>query len=213
MSRHALALGALAVLLAGCQTVAPYDYSNFRLHPPRSILILPPLNESTAVEGTYSWLSTVSRPVAERGYYVFPVEVVDQLMKANGLPGAGEMHEVPLEKLREVTGADAVLYPVLHQYGSQYQLISSTTAVRVTARLVDTRTGLTLWENTATAQQGSSGTGSLLGDLIAAAVSQAINANTDPAHGVSRAANQLLFGTRKRELPPGPYDPKFGETP
>src|ERR1700739_4544534 len=86
--------GASLVLLAGCQTTQPYDYTNFHAHPPRSILILPPLNQSNAVEGTYGYLSTVSSPVAELGYYVFPVQVVDQFLKENGMPTAGEMHQV-----------------------------------------------------------------------------------------------------------------------
>src|SRR5215471_7731436 len=55
------------LLLTGCNTVKPYDYTNFRAHPPRSILVLPPLNESTEVEGTYGYLSTVTEPLAERG--------------------------------------------------------------------------------------------------------------------------------------------------
>jgi hypothetical protein len=93
--RFAAILASL-LALAGCQTVKPYDYTNFRAHPPRSILVLPPLNESTAVEGTYGYLTTVTRPVAERGYYVFPVAVVDQFMKENGLPTANEMQQAPL---------------------------------------------------------------------------------------------------------------------
>jgi len=52
-----LAILGSVLLLAGCQTVKPYDYTNFRAHPPRSILVLPPLNESTAVEGTYGYLT------------------------------------------------------------------------------------------------------------------------------------------------------------
>jgi hypothetical protein len=206
-----VAAGTLA--LGGCGTVASYDYSNFRQHPPRSILILPPINESTAVEGTYSYLSTVSRPVSERGYYVFPVAVVDAMLKENGMPTPGEMHQVPLDKVREITGADAVLFPVLHQYGSHYHLVSSDTVVNVTARLVDTRTGLTLWENTAIGQSGSQGSGNIVAALIAAAVTQAINSSTDPAHQVSRIANAQLFFTKNRELPPGPYDPRFGQIP
>jgi Putative lipoprotein GNA1162-like len=77
----------VAVVLTGC-AVKPYDYTNFRLHPPRSILVLPPLNESTAVEATWGYLSTVTQPLAERGFYVFPVAVIDQFLKENGLPTA-----------------------------------------------------------------------------------------------------------------------------
>src|ERR1035438_1909787 len=91
----------LTVMLAGCAT-KPYDYTNFRAHPPRSILVLPPLNESTAVEGTYGYLSTVTLPLAEMGYYVYPVVVVDQFMKENGMPTSGEMHQAPLDKIRDI---------------------------------------------------------------------------------------------------------------
>jgi hypothetical protein len=195
--------------LAACATAPePYDYTSFKQHPPRSILVLPPLNQSTAVEGTYSYLSTVSMPLAERGYYVFPVAVIDQLMKENGLPTAGEMHEVSPAKLGEITGADAVLYVVLHQYGSKFLLLGTTTSVEVSARLVDTMSGSVLWDGKALAQQSSSGnSGSLLADLIGAAVTQIINSKTDPGHQVSRMANAQLFWRPKRELPPGPYRP------
>ena len=130
MKTRLLILGLLStvVALSGCVT-KPYDYTNFRAHPPRSILVLPPLNESTDTRGTYGYLSTVTMPLAEMGYYVFPVVVVDQYMKENGLPGAGEMHQVPLDKIRDIIGADAVLYITLKQYGSKYQVLTSTTIV------------------------------------------------------------------------------------
>src|ERR1700754_337346 len=154
-------------ILAGCQTVKPYDYTNFRAHRPRSILVLPPLNESTAIEGTYGYLTTVTRPVAERGYYVFPVAVVDQFMKDNGLPTATEMQQAPLAKMAEVTGADAVLFLDLKQYGAKFQLVSSTVIVEVSAKLVDTRSGVLLWEGHGMAQQASNGSGNIFADMIA----------------------------------------------
>lgn len=198
-----------ALLLGGCQTVKPYDYTNFRAHPPRSILVLPPLNESTAVEGTYGYLTTVTRPVAERGYYVFPIAVVDQFMKDNGLPTANEMQQVPLARVAEITGADAVLLLDLKQYGAHYQVLSSVVTVEVHAKLLDTRTGTLLWEGQGTAQQSSSGSGSLIGQLIATAIAQAINKHTDRAHEVSRLANANLFFPEQTGLPYGPYSPKY----
>ena len=69
---QASAAAVIALILTGC-AAQPYDYTNYRQHPPRSIVVLPPLNESTAVEATYGYLSTVTRPIAEQGYYVFPV--------------------------------------------------------------------------------------------------------------------------------------------
>jgi len=200
----------VALLLAGCAT-KPYDYTNYRAHPPRSILVLPPLNESTDMKGTYGYLSTVTRPIAELGYYVFPVAVIDQFLKENGMPTAGEMHQVPLNKVAEIIGADAVLFVTLQQYGTKYQVINSATIVRVRARLVDTRTGILLWEGEGMGQQNSGGTGNILGDLIAAAITQAINSGTDAAHGVCPMANYSLFYTKDHGLLYGPYSPEYGK--
>ena len=202
---------AVVALLAagGCVSTQPYDYTNYREHPPRSILVLPPLNQSTDVGGAYSYLSTVSRPIAEHGYYVFPVAVIDQYLKDNGMPTAGEMHQIPLNKVAEIIGADAVLYLTLEQYGSKYQLVNATSIVTVSARLVDTRSGILLWQGRATAQNGSSGSGNILADLVAAAITQAINSKTDAAHAICPQANTLLFDAKDRGLPYGPYSPKY----
>jgi len=210
---YAASVLVLALTLAGCQAVQPYDYTNFRAHPPRSILVLPPLNDSTAIEGTYGYLSTVSRPLAEHGYYVFPVAVVDQFMKANGLPTAAEMHDAPLARMAAVTGADAVMFLELKQYDSKFVLLSSVTTVEVLAKLVDTRTGTLLWAGRGLAQQDSGSSGNPLASLIAAALSQVINKKTDRAHVVSRLANANLFDPDATGLPYGPYSPKYDRAP
>jgi len=94
---------ALALALGGCAASSSnIDYTAFRESKPRSILVLPPLNNSPDVRATYSFLSTVTQPLAEDGYYVFPVVLVDQTFKENGLINAGEIHEVSLAKLREI---------------------------------------------------------------------------------------------------------------
>src|SRR5882762_1095933 len=190
IARWPLPAAALLLILGGCATMQPYDYSNYNAHPPRSILVLPPLNESTAVEGTYSYLSTVTEPLAELGYYVYPVAVIDQYLKANGMPTAGEMHQIPLAKVAEIIGADAVLYLDLKQYGSKFQLVSSNAIVTVTAKLVDTHSGSVLWQGSATAQNNSNSNnqGGFLGQLLAAAIAQAIGSKMDVSHGVCRLA-------------------------
>lgn len=199
-------LSATVMTFTGCAT-KPYDYTNFRAHPPRSVLVLPPINESTDTRGTYGYLSTVTKPLAEMGYYVYPVAVVDQFMKENGLPTAGEMHQVPLEKIRDVFGADAVLYITLKQYGSKYQIITSTTIVTAEGKLVDVKTGLTLWEGTANVQQSSS-SGNPIADLVVAAVDQVINSSTDQAHEMSGQVNIQMLTTKDHGVLYGPYFPE-----
>lgn len=199
-------VSAAMLIIAGCAT-KPYDYTNFREHPPRSILVLPPLNESTEIAGTYSYLSTVTRPLAEHGYYVFPVAIVDQFMKENGMPTPGEMHQVPLNKIAEIIGADAVMYVTVLEYGTKYQILKSVPTVKAAAKLVDTRTGILLWEGKVVLVQQSNGSGNLLADLVIAAVTQAINTTTDQAHNLCGPANAILFTKKDEGLLYGPYHP------
>lgn len=207
--RFAGLYAAVSWLTTGC-AVAPIDYTEFRLRQPRSILVLPPLNESTAVEATYGVLSTVTLPLAEMGYYVYPVAVMDRFLKENGMPTAGEMHQVPVDKVRDIVGADAVLYITVREYGTKYLLINSYTTVQSTAKLVDTRTGTTLWAGEGHAQERAGGSGNLIADAIVAAVTQIINTATDRAHDVSRFANRNLLTVKDKGLLYGPYHPRYG---
>src|SRR5689334_21500588 len=104
------------MLATGCAAPARLDYSVYRAHVPKSVLVLPPLNQSVEVNAPYGYLATISRPLAECGYYVFPVAVIDAFLKENGLPTPGEMHAISLQKIHEVFGADAVLYVTIEEY-------------------------------------------------------------------------------------------------
>ena len=57
-----LACAVLGALISGCAPTKSVDYSAFKEARPRSILVLPPLNESPDVKATYSMLSQVTYP-------------------------------------------------------------------------------------------------------------------------------------------------------
>jgi hypothetical protein len=203
----------LAMALTGCATHQPrYDYTAFRSSKPSSILVLPPLNQSPDLRASYSVMSTVTVPLAESGYYVFPTAVVDDTFRENGLENPGEMHQAPLAKLREIFGADAVLYLTVEKYGTVYQVIDSATVVAVTGKLVDARTGVLLWAGKASASDAesrqSSG-GGMVGLLVTALVRQVIGSVGDPGHQVSVMANNRLLGARKGGLLYGPRSPRY----
>ena len=48
----------------------------------------------------------VTRPIAERGFYVYPVAVVTEFLKQNGMPTPGEMHQIRPQKFREILGVN-----------------------------------------------------------------------------------------------------------
>lgn len=198
------------LIVGGCAAPAPTDYSIYRAHLPRSVLVLPPLNQSVQVNAPYSYLSTVSQPLAEAGYYVFPVAVVDAFMKENGLPTPGEMHAAPLDKIGEVFGADAVLYVQIDDYGQKYQVLSSTTVVKAQAKLVDVSTGATLWEGRVQVAQGSGDSGGgLIGMLVTAAVAQMIQTTSDSARPLAAQANAQMMSDPNHGLLLGPYHPGY----
>jgi hypothetical protein len=201
---------AILLIVGGCASPTPTDYGAYRAHMPRSVLVLPPLNQSVQVNAPYSYLSTVSQPLAEAGYYVFPVAVVDAFMKENGLPTPGEMHTAPLDKIGEVFGADAVLYVLIEDYGQKYQVLSSTTVVKAHAKLVGVPTGATLWEGRVQVAQGSGDSGGgLIGMVITAAVAQMIESTSDSARPLAAQANTQMMFDPNHGLLLGPYHPGY----
>lgn len=200
-------------LLGACATQRSYDYSALKQSKPRSIVVLPPLNNSPDVRASYSMLSTVTAPLAEAGYYVFPVALVDQTFRENGLEQPGDMHAAPLPKLSEIFGADAALYITVEQYGAVYQLLSSAVIVTANARLVDTRSGQLLWEGQASASndEGNNNSGgSVVGMLVSALVKQIVNNVGDQGRGVARITSiRLLSAHPGGGLLPGPRSPNY----
>lgn len=201
-------------LLAGCAPQKTVDYSAFKQSRPKSILVLPPLNESPDVKASYGMLSQITYPLAEAGYYVLPVALVDETFRQNGVSTPADIHQLPAGKLREIFGADAALYVTVTEYGTSYMVLSSASIVTASARLVDLRSGTTLWTGTATAssEEGSQNSGGLVGMLISAAVKQIISSAQDdasyPVAGITGA--RLLSAGHNGGLLYGPRSPKYG---
>lgn len=201
-----LALFSLASVLAltGCvnntQQPTPTDYSAFRASKPRSILVLLPKNQTPDVKASHSFLSKVTLPLAESGYYVFPVAVVDQTFKQNGVTTADDIHSISIKKLHDIFGADAALYLNISDYGTLYQILNSSTSVTADARLVDLRSGQELWKSSATAssqEDSASFQNSLLGMLVNAALTHIANTVQERAHEIAgiTSARLLTAGT------------------
>ncbi len=207
-------LSVIALLLTGC--VAPpshYDYTALENSRPRSILVIPPANNSIEVNGSYTFLATISRPLAEKGYYVFPVAVIDHFLKENGLPTPAEMNGIPLDKIEEHIGADAVLYVSIEDWGQKYQVLTSKTVVHSTLRLVDVKTGNLLWETTVKATQESGDADlDLLWNIVNALVTQVSESISDSTPQLSSSANYLAIHNKSNGLLHGPYFNPDGAT-
>ncbi len=203
-------------MLSGCVSAPDgYDYSSFRQADPHSIIVLPPINHTPEVVAPYSVMAQISAPIAESGYYVFPVAVVDQTFKSNGMTVAEDVQSVPIAKLHEIFGADAALYTTIEEYGTTYVVISSDTVVTVSAALVDLRSGAVLWQGKArasSAETRNSNSGGLIGMLVEAAVNQIFETINDKGFEIAAiTSNRLLSSEGYNGLLYGPYSPKYGQ--
>jgi hypothetical protein len=219
MNRWCLTTIILALtLLTGCaKPPAPYDYTAFRQAKPRSILVPPPVNNSPEVNAGHGVLAQIALPLAESGYYVFPVAVVEETFLHNGLTDPQEIRQVSLEKLYTIFRADAVLYLDIKEYGTKYMVLASDTRVTLEAKLVDLKTGQQLWNGMATAssaeQQSSSNSG-LVGMLVQAVAEQIVNTIADRSYDIAGMADsRLLWAGRPNGMLYGPRSPLYGKEP
>lgn len=208
-------------VLSGCVSTSEngetgLDYSLFIESQPRSILILPPINNSLEVLAPHAVVSQINEPVAEAGYYVVPTALMYQLFHSNGMTVAQDIHNLPVSKLRDIFGADAALYLSIEDYGTRYLVVSSHSRVDVRGTLVDLRTGQVIWQSNASANSSEfkAEDTSLMGHLISAVVDQITENLSDKSFDMAAiAAKRLVLPSSERGFIYGPRSPKFGEPP
>ena len=170
---------------------------------PRSLLILPPMNESTDAEAKDYYMTTTEMPFSLMGYYTFPTEMVSDIMKQEGVYDTEILYNMPLDKYYEYFGADAVLFTRIKKWDVSYMVVESTLTVSIEAKIVSTKTSEELWGYTGTVivdlTGGSAGGG--LGELIAKIIIAAVNTASADYVEHARTANKRLIYT----LPFGPY--------
>ncbi|HET8540443.1 MAG TPA: GNA1162 family protein [Anaeromyxobacter sp.] len=201
----AAALAAVAVA-AGCVTPKQKDYTKFVAAQPRSILVIPVMNKSVSLTASDYFLTTIPVPLAERGYYVFPVNLVKRLLEDEGLSDPGLVHNADTMRLAGIFGADAVLYITIEQWDAKYMLVQTNVTVSLSYVLKDAKTGEVLWEDgeKMVYASGDAG-GGLLGAIISAAVTRA----APDYMPLARKANAQAMAYPGPGFPAGPYRPEF----
>jgi hypothetical protein len=173
---RASVLGALAAIaLAGCVKHEPYDYTAFKEENPRSVLVVPVMNNSPEVGADDYFLATISVPVAERGFYVFPVNLTRALLADAGLSDPGLVHEADPVKVAKLFGADSILFIKINNWEAQYLLLTTQVTVGFEYLLVSGKSGRTLWESSRTLvyTPDTVSTGNIIADVAVMAIQAA----------------------------------------
>lgn len=186
----------LSLMLSGCATTKKMDYSEFKTYMPSSILVLPPINHSLEVDASSAVYAQSLLPLCESGYYVFAPSLVMQTFKNNGLDLADEIQALPLQKLYDIFGADAALYMSIDEYGSSYRVISSDIIVRLSAKLIDLKSGTLLWEgkSSATSAENKAQNSNIIAILVGAIIDQILNTISDDSYRYAGVATIRLLG-------------------
>lgn len=200
--RRPLCLLAALAALGGCAVQpAARDMDAFTAAAPRSILVVPAVNRSLDVDAPNYLLSTLPVPIAEKGYYVFPVNTTKLVLEQEGFYEGDKIHEQPAGDLARLFGADAVLYVIINRWEAKYIVITTTVTVDFDYRLVS-KDGVEIWkENQKMTWQPDNSGGGLLSAVINAAIARAAP-NYMP---LARQASNGAFVTGPRALPDGPY--------
>lgn len=202
----------VTLFLNGCATkeiaTKGSEFPKMYEEQPRSLLILPPMNESTDAEAKDYYMTTVEVPLAQMGYYVFPVEIVSDVMKQEGVYDTEVLYNMPLDRFAEYFGADAVLFTKIKRWDMMYAVLAASLTVSVEAEIRSTGTSEQLWHYTGTVVvdlSGGNNSGGGLAGLIAQAVATAINSAAADYVTYARVANTRLMYA----LPVGPYHQRY----
>ena len=176
------------------------------LENPASILILPPMNESTAAEAKEYYSTTIQEPLALSGYYTFPYPITMDILKIEGIYDTELLVNMPLAKFKEHFGADAVLFTTIKKWDLSYIVLASKLTVSVECKLKSTTSDRTLWKYTGTVVVDLSGgkTGGGLGGLIAKVIVTAVSSAMADYVPYARKANYLALSS----MPYGKYHPQ-----
>ncbi|TLU64611.1 hypothetical protein FE810_11000 [Thalassotalea litorea] len=188
-----------AIALGGCQTTTltkEQAFPNMYKEKPSALLVVPAINETTAADAADLYATTIAKPLAEAGYYVLSVPYTQQFLNREGVVDGKQLEGVPLNKYKEMFGADAVLFVTIKNWDTNYYVTGGNVTVAANFDLKSTQTMDTIWEYDGIVVHNTSGnSGNLVADLIATAIATAMVDYVPVADQVNtRIVNTLPVG-------------------
>lgn len=200
-------IGILMLTQTSCTTSSNLTrgevYAKLYEEKPVSILVMPPINNTSNVEAKDLLYTSVSRNIAEAGYYVISPLIAMDVLRNESAYDAEYFINSSLGKFKEYFGVDAVVFAIIENWAKEGWIIHT----KVNYMMKSTTTNEILFERSCDLHldlMKNSGTGGLLGvlvDAIATAVDVAMTEHIEAA----RYANHYVFD----DLPYGKYSPLY----
>ena len=170
---------------------------------PVTILVMPPINNTSNVEAKDLLYTSISRPLAEAGYYVISPLLAMDILKAESAYDAELFIDKPLTAFKDYFGADAVVFSQIDDWAKKGFGIET----KIRYIIKSTASGEILFDRSCDLYldlQQNSGGNSWISTLVDLAVSAISTATTDHI-AAARKANYFIF----RDIPRGKYDPMY----
>lgn len=166
--------GVAVALLGGCASAPQPDFARTDID---SIVVMPPINESTQVGADQLVYYASALPIAEHGYYVQSLDTVKYVLEGEGLYEPEQAYRAGPTTICKLFDSDAVLFIRITDMDAKYKLVNTTTALDATYELYD-RQGQLVWTTkTHSEYDSSTGGGGILGvvvDVVQAATARAV---------------------------------------
>ncbi len=182
----------MALTMEHCAVTTKMEaYPKMYEKSPVSILVLPPMNQSTAAEAQEFYQATINEPLTLSGYYAYPIEVVSDILKNEGMYETVDFRTVNPAQFRKYFGADAVLFITILKWDKVYYVLGGHVTVSVDMKLVSTETGETIWmyNGTLTVDTSSNSSGGGIAGLLINAVATAVTTALTDYVPIARKAN------------------------
>ena len=178
------------------------QYAKMYEEKPVTLLVMPPINNSTNVEAKDLLYTSISRPLAEAGYYVISPLLAMDVLKAESAYDSENFFEAPLTAFNKYFGADAVVFSIIDSWtkkgmGIQTKIRYVIKSAYTNEVLFDRSCDLYLDLSVNSGSRG--GTWGALIDLAASAINTAVTDHIVAA----RKANYFIL----RDIPRGKYSP------
>lgn len=204
----ASAICGLVVLMSACGVATTHtrgsEYAGMYENMPVTLLVLPPINNTSNVVAKDYLYTSISRPLIEAGYYVLSPMLVMDVLKSESAYDTELFVDMPLNKFHDFFGADAVVFSEINSWDKVGFGIS--TDIRYYIR--SATSGEIIFDKSCklyldlSSDIGSND--SVFGQLLNLATSAISTATTD--HIVAaRKANSFIFS----DIPRGKYSPDY----
>jgi hypothetical protein len=178
-----IAMVVMLVSLVSCVTTKHTkltEYPEIYNEKPKTILFIPPVNHTTAANAKDLLRATIAPVLAEKGYYVLPIEPIFDFFKLNGAYSIAETTDkLPLKQFSEMFGADAVLKITIEDWDKNYYVVSGNVEVELLYELISTKSENTIWKRKkkvivdTSSTSGGGGLAGLAANLVNTAVATA----------------------------------------